>query len=85
MAKGQTCPDCGVEPGQLHAQFCPVERCPYSGTQLASCSCIITVLELSSEEQEAVEEYVDDGVEPLKSIVQRWCEALNRKGRIPFV
>jgi hypothetical protein len=42
------------------------------------------VLKLSAEEQRAVDEYIDDEVEPLKGINERWVNALNAKGRIPF-
>jgi hypothetical protein len=32
----------------------------------------------------AVEEYIDDSVEPLAGITKRWKDALELKGRIPF-
>ena len=79
-----SCPDCRCFEGELHEIFCTKERCPFCGAQLVSCGCISEVLKLSADEQRAVDEYVDDGVEPLKGINERWVNALNTKGRIPF-
>lgn len=81
----QSCNDCGCTVGALHDMFCTKERCPYCGGQLVTCGCITKVLELSDEEQQALDEYVDDEVEPLRSINARWIKALNRKGRVPFI
>jgi hypothetical protein len=78
------CRDCGVRLGELHAIFCTKEQCPFCGGQLASCDCCITVLGLSDAERVAVEEYVDDSVEPLRGIMERWAAALDAKGRIGF-
>src|SRR5262245_3983814 len=80
----ETCDDCGAGVGELHALFCTRERCPFCDGQLASCDCIRTVLQLNSEEIRAVDEYVDDSEEPLRSIMERWESALEEKGRIPF-
>lgn len=33
------CGGCGREPGELHSDGCPVERCPDCGRQLLSCGC----------------------------------------------
>lgn len=79
-----TCNDCGCNKGQLHELFCLRERCPFCGQQLASCGCISAVLKLSQEEQQAVDDYIDDSIEPLLGINERWISALNRKGRVPF-
>ena len=79
-----TCSDCGCEEGQLHEIFCTKERCPFCGGQLISCGCVSKVLDLNQEEQEALDEYIDDSVDPLKSINERWVKALNKKGRVPY-
>jgi hypothetical protein len=79
------CPDCGTQPGELHALFCDVERCPFCGSQLSGCDCINAVLNLNEEERRTVAEYVDDSVEPLQTIVRRWADALDKKGRVPWV
>jgi hypothetical protein len=79
------CPDCETPEGEPHALFCTKERCPFCGGQLASCGCIHQVLMLAAEEQQAVDEYLDDSVEPLRGIMKRWEEALNRKGRVPYI
>ena len=84
MASRRLCRDCRCEEGELHESFCTKELCPFCHRQLVSCRCIHTVLELSPEESKAVDEYVDDFQEPLKSIVARWGKALEEKGRIPL-
>jgi hypothetical protein len=78
------CPDCDTKKGCLHALFCLRERCPFCHGQLATCDCRNEVLSLTAEEQIAVAEYIDDSVEPLRSIVERWTRALEEKGRVPF-
>jgi ankyrin repeat protein len=80
----ETCPDCEVRSGELHDLFCTKERCPFCDGQLMSCDCIRSVLKLSESEQQALDEYIDDSVPPLSDIMQRWREALDKKGRIPF-
>src|SRR5258706_16133772 len=78
------CDDCETENGNLHDLFCTRERCPFCRGQLISCGCLPEVLKLNEEERRAVDEYIDDEVEPLKSIMARWKSALNQKGRVPF-
>ena len=70
--------------GVPHEPFCSRERCPFYRGLLASCGCIVPVLGLNDQERQAAEAYEDDSVEPLLSIVARWDEALERKGRVPF-
>jgi len=79
-----TCPDCEAQSGELHDPFCTKERCPFCGGQLISCDCVRDVLKLSEDECRALYEYVDDSVPPLSEIMQRWRDALDRKGRVPF-
>lgn len=77
------CPECLKESGELHEIFCLKERCPFCGGQLVSCPCISEVLNLTPDEQLAIDEYVDDSIEPLKGINERWGSALRKKGRVP--
>ena len=79
------CRDCETPEGELHALFCTRERCPFCGGQLSSCGCIGQVLALNEEELKSLEEYIDDSVEPLRGVMERWEEALNRKGRVPYI
>lgn len=78
------CPECGASPNQLHEPFCLKECCPFCDGQLCTCDCIFDVLKLSERERVAVEEYVDDTIEPLKTICERWFAALEDKGRVPW-
>jgi hypothetical protein len=80
----EICDDCGVADGQLHDLFCTRERCPFCGHQLITCDCVDEVLHLTPEEKKAREDYIDDSVEPLKGIMERWKAALRERGRIPF-
>lgn len=39
------CHDCGAKEGELHNYGCDMERCPFCGGQLATCSCKYSMLE----------------------------------------
>jgi hypothetical protein len=80
----RTCPDCDTADGQLHEQFCLKECCPFCRGQLVGCSCIKQVLRLTTAESQVVDEYVDDTLEPLRTLMKKWSEALEHKGRIPY-
>ena len=84
MASRDTCPHCGCGDGELHELFCPRELCPFCRNLITDCECIFTVLDLSEEERRVVEEYVDDSIDPLKGICERWERAVVTRGRIPF-
>lgn len=78
------CPDCGTRNGELHELFCTKENCPFCHTQLITCDCIRSVLKLSDDELQVLDDYVDDSIPPLSTIMERWREALTAEGRIPF-
>lgn len=40
---------------------------------------------LSEEERQSFGEYIDDSVEPLRGVMRRWEDALNLKGRVPYI
>ena len=81
----QHCRDCEAVEGSLHDLFCLQERCPFCFDQLAVCRCIHSVLSLTPVERQLVDEYVDDSIEPLKGIVDRWTAALEKQGRLRYV
>jgi hypothetical protein len=81
---GEPCRSCGAAGGQLHELFCNRELCPFCGDFITTCDCIFEVLELSDTERVVVEEYIDDSVEPLRSINARWRQAVEAKGSVPF-
>ncbi|MEO6786318.1 MAG: ankyrin repeat domain-containing protein [Chthoniobacteraceae bacterium] len=80
----ETCPDCGVQSGELHDLFCTKETCPFCGGQLITCDCKRSILKLSEDERRTLDEYIDDSIPPVSDIMQRWREALASKGRVPF-
>ncbi len=78
------CPSCGAPVGQLHEPFCNRELCPFCGDFITTCDCIFEVLSLTAEECELVEKFEDDSVQPLRGICDRWSEAVEAKGRVPY-
>jgi hypothetical protein len=80
----EPCRSCGAPVGHLHEPFCNRELCPFCGDFITTCDCIFKVLGLSYAERVAVEEYIDDSVEPLRGICARWRQAVEAKGRVPF-
>ena len=79
-----SCPSCGTSVGQLHEPFCNRELCPFCDDLITTCDCMFDVLALTGEERELVEEFEDDSVQPLRGICDRWREAVEAKGRVPY-
>lgn len=66
----ELCPACSVHSGELHTFGCPVEICPWCGSQLTNCDCRFTQLD---KEKIIAESHVDD-------LLQK----MEKKGRIPY-
>lgn len=64
------CLVCAVEQGELHRLGCPVEVCPWCGGQLTNCNCRFS--------EAGIEQFNTD------SQLEKFIEALEAKGRIPF-
>lgn len=64
------CPVCSVAEGEHHILGCPLELCPWCGSQLTICNCRFTQLNTASIKEE-------DKLDEL-------LELLEQKGRIPY-
>lgn len=64
------CVACGVAEGEMHVLGCPVEQCPWCGSQLSRCNCRFDQLDVDRID---TEEQVD-----------RFAALLEQKGRIAF-
>lgn len=64
------CQVCAVDQDELHRLGCPVEVCPWCAGQLTKCNC----------------RFSEAGIERFstESQLEKFIEALNTKGRIPF-
>lgn len=78
--KSWDCHDCGIKEGQIHKEGCDMERCPFCGGQLISCSCCYDKLGIDvSEGAWAYEHGLTEAQERI------WLEMLERQGRIPYI
>jgi len=84
------CHDCGAKPGEYHKSGCDVERCPFCGRQLISCSCVLKLLGQEfgwkldpSKPYEGLPKRVyNEGLTP--EMEKRWEEHLVKEGKIPW-
>lgn len=87
IKRNKTCHDCGVGEGQLHEFGCDVERCPFCGGQLLSCTCCYTRLGYNIDETLLYaglpKEVYKYGLSEDEK--KKWMDMLEKKGRIPFV
>ena len=76
------CPECGAQPGQMHADGCDVERCPRCGGQAISCDCIYEAcgMELESLEQKHPDIYSNG---PTDAMREAWDKEWGTR-RIPW-
>lgn len=98
--KRTTCHDCGVKEGQIHQRGCDMERCPFCGNQLISCSCCY--IKLGFDYQEPIwdrtamsfspESHPTNGL-PKEiyenglpdDLSEKWETMLKEKGRVPYI
>ena len=76
----KTCHDCGVNEGRIHELGCDMERCPFCGNQLISCSCIYNILGIDCSEGTDV---YKNGVNEQQWL--QWEKRLATKGRVPYI
>lgn len=81
------CHDCEAKEGELHGLGCDMERCPFCGGQLLSCSCCYTKLgykyDPTKEFSGLPKSVYFEGLSENND--KKWMMILNKKGRIPYI
>lgn len=75
-----SCHDCGCVEGEIHELGCDMERCPFCGGQLISCTCCYEKLGIDVSEGTWAYEH---GLTPEQD--ERWLALVNQAGRIPYI
>ncbi len=85
--KEKICHDCGTNEGDIHYRGCDMERCPFCGGQLISCSCCYKQLgyeyNWNKEYCGLPEEIYKNGLSEKDQNI--WESILVKKGRIPYI
>jgi hypothetical protein len=94
------CHDCGVKEGEIHQRGCDMERCPFCGDQLITCSCRYTKLGFDYKEPiwdrekmaYSPESHPTNGLPKdiyenglTEELTEKWLQILNEKGRVPYI
>jgi hypothetical protein len=74
------CHDCMATEGELHKLGCDMERCPFCGHQLISCSCCYELLNIDHGEGTWA---FSNGLTVAQQA--QWEEMLAKKGRVPYI
>lgn len=85
----EKCHDCGALEGELHGFGCDMERCPFCGGQLISCSCRYKQLGLYDPQKYGPHTYhtplrvYNNGLSEEEE--EKWQRILSVHGRVPWI
>jgi hypothetical protein len=74
------CHCCRAVEGEFHKPGCDMERCPFCGRQLTSCSCCYELLNIDHGEDTWA---CSNGLTVAQQA--QWTEMLAKKGRVPYI
>jgi len=87
ILKKRICPICKTTEGKLHDLYCTLERCPFCGGQLFSCSCQYKKLGFNHDYDLPCsglpKDIYENGLP--KKLEKKWQKILNKKGRVPYI
>lgn len=74
------CHDCDVQEGKIHKRGCDMERCPFCGDQLITCTCSYNQLQIDCSPGSDTYKY---GLNLQQGA--KWTKLLDNIGRIPYI